>query len=89
MIKRVINQIISIILVITLIGGIINVSNSQAKSNLLQYFDDFSTYTPGLLPTGWLHQGASEVIPTIQEVGGTGPDYRLVDFPERFLAVLG
>jgi uncharacterized repeat protein (TIGR01451 family) len=47
------------------------------------YFDDFSSYTPGLPPTGWLIRGsATTITPTIEEIGGTGPAYRLVSFPE-------
>ena len=45
------------------------------------YFDDFSSYTPGQPPTGYLLRGASGVVPTVQEVGGTGPAYRLLSFP--------
>lgn len=45
------------------------------------YFDDFSSYTPGQPPTGYLLRGASGVSPTIEEVGGTGPAYRLLNFP--------
>src|SRR5207244_165230 len=33
-------------------------------------------------PSGWLLRGANEITPTIQEIGGTGPAYRLVSFPE-------
>src|SRR5262249_2755514 len=46
------------------------------------YFDDFSGYTPGAPPTGWLLRGADQVTPTVKEVGGSDPSYRLVDFPE-------
>ena len=46
------------------------------------YFDDFSSYTPGLPPTGWLQRSTPTITPTVQEVGGTGPAYRLVNFPE-------
>src|SRR5262245_16447952 len=54
-------------------------STPTAQSN---YFDDFSSYTPGAPPTGWLLRGADQVTPTVQEIGGTGSSYRLVDFPE-------
>jgi hypothetical protein len=46
------------------------------------YFDDFSSYTPGLPPTGWLQRSTPTITPTVREVGGTGPAYRIVDFPE-------
>ena len=45
------------------------------------YFDDFSSYTPGQPPTGYLLRGASGAAPTVQEVGGTGPAYRRLSFP--------
>lgn len=45
------------------------------------FFDDFSSYTPGQPPTGYLLRGATGVVPTVQEVGGTGPAYRLLNFP--------
>lgn len=46
------------------------------------YVDDFSKYPIGQPPNGWLLRGVTEVTPTIEEVGGTGPTYRLVNFPE-------
>ena len=46
------------------------------------YFDNFSGYTPGAAPSGWLLRGAGEVAPVIEEFGGTGAAYRLVSFPE-------
>jgi hypothetical protein len=54
----------------------------QPSSKEAIYFDDFSSYTPGFPPTGWLLRGADQVTPTVQEIGGIGPSYRLVDFPE-------
>jgi serine/threonine protein kinase len=45
------------------------------------YFDDFSNDTPGQPPNGYLLRGASGVNATVQEVGGSGPAYRLLNFP--------
>jgi regulation of enolase protein 1 (concanavalin A-like superfamily) len=55
----------------------------QREQAAKTYFDDFSSYPPGQPPAGWLLRGSAETItPTIQEVGGSGPDYRQVFFPE-------
>lgn len=48
-----------------------------------QGLDDFSGYTAGISPTGWLMRGAVAMAdPVIEEVGGTGPAHRLLSFPE-------
>jgi hypothetical protein len=52
-----------------------------AAAQPLTYFDDFSSYTPGQPPPGYLLRGASGAAPTVQEVGGTGPAYRRLSFP--------
>jgi hypothetical protein len=46
------------------------------------YYDDFSGYAIGAPPTGWFLRGSADVIPIIEEVGGSGPDFRVVSFPE-------
>jgi len=51
-------------------------------SSELDYFDDFSSYPVGFPPSGWIERGTTGISPTVIEVGGTGPDYRLVNFPE-------
>jgi len=59
--------------------------STSAQSTLpveVNYFDDFSSYSIGSPPSGWLLRGANEVTPTIKEVGGSGPSYQLLDFPE-------
>jgi len=63
-------------------NGVRSISAQPALAAEATYFDDFSSYTPGSPPTGWLLRGADQVTPTVQEVGGSGPAYRLVDFPE-------
>lgn len=45
------------------------------------YFDDFSSDTLGHPPAGYLLRGASGAAPTVQEAGGTGPAYHLLNFP--------
>ncbi|MFN8472493.1 MAG: clostripain-related cysteine peptidase [Anaerolineae bacterium] len=45
------------------------------------FFDDFSSYAPGQPPAGWLLRGSPQVAPVIAEVGGSGPQYRLLSFP--------
>ncbi len=46
------------------------------------YADDFSGYDQGAPPSGWIQRGTTGITPTIMEIGGTGPAYRLVNFPE-------
>lgn len=71
-----------IITVVIAISGIYHVSAQPIPSKEATYYDDFSSYTPGSPPSGWLLRGADEVMPAVKDVGGSGPSYRLVDFPE-------
>src|SRR5437899_12186536 len=63
-------------------NGVHPTSAQPALATETSYFDEFSGYTPGLPPAGWLLRGADQVTPTVKEIGGTGSPYRLVDFPE-------
>jgi hypothetical protein len=56
--------------------------DEQSQQSAQAYFDDFGTYTPGSPPAGWLLRGTDGITPTIEEVGGSGPGYRWVSFPE-------
>jgi hypothetical protein len=69
------------ILVLIMITGLPNSANATIQEES-DYFDNFSSYPVGQPPNGLLLRGASEVTPTIQELGGVGSAYRLVDFPE-------
>ncbi len=48
------------------------------STNVISYFDDFSTYTPGQPPIGYLLRGESGTHPTIEDINGIGP---VLDFP--------
>ena len=54
----------------------------KPPETLSEYFDDFSSYTPGSPPSGWLLRGVDLVSVTVKDVGGTGQSYRIVDFQE-------
>lgn len=83
MTKQCIYSLVSTLLVFTILIGTIDTNLSQAQSiTSLDFFDDFSAYTPGYPPTGYLQRMNGSAVPTIEEIGGTGPDYRLVSFPE-------
>jgi hypothetical protein len=46
------------------------------------YYDDFSSYPIGASPSGWLVQGGADIVPTVEERGGRGKDFRVVCFLE-------
>lgn len=46
------------------------------------FFDDFSADTPGLPPSGYLLRGTQMITPTVQQVGGSGPAYNVLTFPD-------
>ena len=45
------------------------------------YFDDFSTYPVGSVPSGWTQYGTSAIVPTVVNFMGTGPAFQRLDFP--------
>jgi len=47
----------------------------------ISYFDDFSSYPVSQSPAGWTEYGSNLITPTIEEVGGVGPEHRLLSFP--------
>ena len=55
---------------------------SSVANYAYSLFDDFSSYKMGLPPTGWLIRGEESISPIIEEVGGSGPQYQVVSFPE-------
>jgi nucleoside phosphorylase len=46
--------------------------------------EDFSNYTPGQMPSGWIQDGGRGITPTIVEIGGAGPNYRQLGFAARW-----
>jgi murein DD-endopeptidase MepM/ murein hydrolase activator NlpD/lipopolysaccharide export system protein LptA len=55
---------------------------TSTTSSPSSYFDNFSIYPPGLPLSGWVLRGTDGITPGIEEVGGSGAAYRLVNFPE-------
>ena len=48
----------------------------------IQIVEDFSQTAVGTVPAGWSVMGSGQFIPTVQESGGSGPAYHVLDFPE-------
>ena len=46
------------------------------------FSDDFSSYSVGQMPPGWLRRGTTGLTPTIQDVDGSGPAFQVMQFPE-------
>lgn len=49
---------------------------------IINVFDDFSRAAVGAFPPNWSLFGTQELTPTVQERGGTGAVYHVLDFPE-------
>ena len=47
-----------------------------------QLLEDFSQSAVGAVPSGWSLMGSAQFTPTVQESGGVGPEYHVLDFPE-------
>lgn len=62
-------------------GSVPCASTSCITSHSQTYVDDFSSYPVGQAPASYLLRGASGAAPTIQDVGGTGPAFRVLRFP--------
>src|ERR1035437_9476577 len=48
------------------------------------YTDNFSTYPVGQPPTGWTQYGSTNIVPTVQDYGGVGPSFQVLNFPLQF-----
>jgi hypothetical protein len=76
----VLGGIVVMLLLLAAWGGFVYFNRSSTHPPT--YFDDFSSYTPGQPPAGYLLRGASSAAPTVEEVGGAGSAHRLLSFPE-------
>lgn len=54
----------------------------NSKNTKKRIIEDFSSYRLGVPPEGWLLRGEKSITPIIEESGGNGSAYRVVEFPE-------
>jgi hypothetical protein len=74
---------ISTVLIFVLVFGSFEPECAKAQSlNNIYYFTDFSGFPTRRPPWGWMLRNTGQVLPAIEEFGGSGPEYRLVSFPE-------
>ena len=61
------------------LGSVTSGQNLCSSSHT--YFDDFSTYALGSIPSGWTQYGTTNITPRVIEYGGSGTNYQRLEFP--------